>query len=63
MSVRDLNSSALPDDGLTNSSIDVAVVLPTYNERPNIAEVIARVKSVLAGLSGLSIAAADGRCR
>ena len=51
MSVRDLNSSALPDDGLTNSSVDVAVVLPTYNERPNITEVIARVKSVLAGLS------------
>ena len=51
MSVTTLTSFAAPDRALTNSPIDVAVVLPTYNEGKNIPEVIARVRSVLEGLS------------
>jgi dolichol-phosphate mannosyltransferase len=48
MSVTTLTSFAAPDRALTNSPIDVA---PTYNEGKNIPEVIARVRSVLEGLS------------
>jgi dolichol-phosphate mannosyltransferase len=51
MSASTLTSFAAPDRALTNSPIDVAVVLPTYNEGKNIPEVIARVRSVLEGLS------------
>lgn len=34
-----------------DSSLDIAVILPTFNERGNVAEIIARVSAALTGLS------------
>jgi dolichol-phosphate mannosyltransferase len=43
-------TAEVPSDSLTTQSLELAIVIPTYNERENVAELISRLEHALAGI-------------
>lgn len=50
MNSSDFSVASIPDWTQADGCVDLAIVLPTYNERENIVEVIAAIEEALQGL-------------